>query len=35
LLESGGDPSLADDEGRTPGALARASGHDELDELLA
>jgi uncharacterized protein len=34
LLESGADPALANDEGQTAGALARAAGHDELDELL-
>ena len=34
LLESGADPALANDEGRTPADLARAAGHDDLDELL-
>ena len=35
LLESGADPALANDDGATPAALARAAGHDELDELLS
>ena len=34
LLESGADPAAANDDGRTPGELARAAGHDDLDELL-
>jgi uncharacterized protein len=35
LLESGADPALANDEGRMPGELARAAGHDDLDDVLA
>ena len=34
IYESGADPAHANDDGRTPGELARAAGHDDLDELL-
>lgn len=35
LLESGADPALATDAGETPGDLARAAGHGDLDDLLS
>ncbi|HEY3062796.1 MAG TPA: ankyrin repeat domain-containing protein [Chloroflexota bacterium] len=35
LLEHGADPTMADDQGRTPEAVARERGHTAVADLLA
>jgi ankyrin repeat protein len=34
LLEHGADLKLANDEGKTPAAVAREKGHGEIAEML-
>jgi len=34
MLKSGADPTLANDEGKTPAAVAREKGHEEIAALL-